>query len=192
MAAENNVTVAICSTPANWFHLLRRQGLSKVRRPLVAFTPKSLLRLKAAVSQLDDFTTGTFQRVIPDATADPAKVERVVLCTGKVYYDLLAARTKDNREDIALVRVEQLYPLPADEARAEVARFPDAELMWAQEEPANQGSWPFIALNLPQELDGRLLKHATRPASASPAVGSSSVHAQQQAELVAKALGERR
>ncbi len=189
MAAENNMNIAMCSTPASYFHLLRRQGLSAVRRPLIAFTPKSLLRLKAAVSQLEDFTTGTFQPVIGDAHADPAQVRRVVLCSGKVYYDLDAARRSGERSDIAIVRVEQLYPLPAEEILAEVSRFPDAELYWAQEEPANQGAWAFISLNLPQRLDGRLLRAATRPASASPAVGSASVHAAQQAALVADALG---
>ncbi|MEP6851961.1 MAG: multifunctional oxoglutarate decarboxylase/oxoglutarate dehydrogenase thiamine pyrophosphate-binding subunit/dihydrolipoyllysine-residue succinyltransferase subunit [bacterium] len=189
LAAENNMTIAAPSTPASYFHLLRRQGLSDVRRPLVVFTPKSLLRLKAAVSALDDFTTGTFEPVIADASADAAAVRRVVLCSGKVYYDLAAARAKENRSDVALVRVEQLYPLPADRIAAQVARYPRAELLWAQEEPANQGAWPFIALNLPAQLDDRLLHHAARPASASPAVGSASVHATQQAELVAAALG---
>jgi 2-oxoglutarate decarboxylase len=189
MAAENNMNIAICSTPANYFHLLRRQGLSDVRRPLIAFTPKSLLRLKAAVSQLEDFTTGGFQPVIGDHSVDPGTVRRVVLCSGKVYYDLLAGRQKAGRDDVALVRVEQLYPLPADEIGAELGRFPNAELLWAQEEPVNQGVWPFIGLNLPVRLDGRLLQHAARPASASPAVGSASVHATQQAELVATALG---
>nr|MDQ6937293.1 thiamine pyrophosphate-dependent enzyme [Actinomycetota bacterium] len=191
LAAENNMTIAVPSTPASYFHLLRRQGLSDVRRPLVAFTPKSLLRLKAAVSQLEDFTSGTFAPVIGDVTADPAAVRRVVLCSGKVYYDLAAARAKESRTDVALVRVEQLYPLPADGIAAEIGRFPDAELLWAQEEPSNQGAWAFIALNLPGRLDGRLLRFAARPASASPAVGSASVHATQQAELVATALGAR-
>ncbi|SOD73265.1 2-oxoglutarate dehydrogenase E1 component [Jatrophihabitans sp. GAS493] len=187
LSAENNMTVAICSTPANYFHLLRRQGLSPVRRPLVAFTPKSLLRLKAAVSQLDDFTNGSFQPVIGDSTVDPAAVRRVVLCSGKVYYDLVAAR--EARQDVAIVRVEQLYPLPADEIRAELARYGDVELIWAQEEPANQGAWPFIALNLPEHLDGRRLGRASRKASASPAVGSSRVHEAQQHDVVASALG---
>ncbi|MDT4945048.1 MAG: multifunctional 2-oxoglutarate metabolism enzyme, partial [Pseudonocardiales bacterium] len=188
MAAENNMTVAMCSTPANYFHLLRRQGLSPVRRPLIAFTPKSLLRLKAAVSEIEDFTEGAFQPVIPDGAADPAAVRRVLLCSGKVYYDLAAARVEQNRADVAIVRVEQLYPLPADQLRAELGRFPDAELVWVQEEPANQGAWPFIALNLPEHLDGRPLKRASRRASASPAVGSQRVHEAQQREVVATAF----
>ncbi|HEX9230505.1 MAG TPA: thiamine pyrophosphate-dependent enzyme, partial [Jatrophihabitantaceae bacterium] len=188
LAAENNMTVAICSSPANYFHLLRRQGLSPVRRPLVAFTPKSLLRLKSAVSQLDDFTTGTFRPVIDDNPPDPSAVRRVLLCSGKIYYDLIAARTEQQRGDIAIVRVEQLYPLPADEIRVELARYPAAQIVWVQEEPANQGPWPFMALNLPEHLDGRPLLRASRRASASPAVGSHSVHEAQQREVVATAF----
>ena len=187
MAAENNITVAMCSTPANYFHLLRRQALSPVHRPLVAFTPKSLLRLKAAVSQLADFTDTDFATVIGDAAVDPAGVRRVVLCAGKVYYDLLAAR--GDRADVAIVRVEQLYPLPADRIRAEIDRYPNAEVVWAQEEPTNQGAWGFMALNLPEHLDGRPLLRVARDASASPAVGSASVHQAQQQALVASALG---
>ena len=188
LAAENNMTVAMCSSPANYFHLLRRQGLSPVRRPLIAFTPKSLLRLKAAVSEIDDFTTGTFQPVLGDPDADPGAVRRVLLCSGKVYYDLAAARKEQDRHDIAIVRVEQLYPLPVEELRAELGRFPDAELVWVQEEPANQGGWPFMALNLPEHLGDRALLRVSRKASASPAVGSVRIHEAQQREIVAAAL----
>ena len=183
------MTIAMCSSPANYFHLLRRQGLSPVRRPLIAFTPKSLLRLKAAVSEIDDFTSGTFQPVLPDHTVDAAGVRRVLLCSGKIYYDLIAERAKSGRDDVAIVRVEQLYPLPADEIKAELARFPGVEVVWVQEEPANQGGWPFMALNLPEHLDGRPLLRASRKASASPAVGSHAVHEAQQAEVVATAFG---
>jgi 2-oxoglutarate dehydrogenase complex dehydrogenase (E1) component-like enzyme len=189
LAAENNMTIAMCSNPANYFHLLRRQALSPVRRPLIAFTPKSLLRLKAAVSDLDSFTSGTFQQVIPDNHADANGVRRVLLCSGKVYYDLIAARAEQQRNDIAIVRVEQLYPLPADEIVAQLARYPQADVVWVQEEPANQGAWPFIALNLPEHLGGRPLARASRRASASPAVGSLSVHEAQQREVVAAAFG---
>jgi 2-oxoglutarate decarboxylase len=188
LAAENNMTVAICSTPASYFHLLRRQGLSPVHRPLIAFTPKSLLRTKAAVSEIEDFTTGSFQPVLGDPEADPSTVRRVLLCSGKVYYDLAAARTGQDRRDVAIVRLEQLYPLPVDAVRAELGRFPDAELVWVQEEPANQGSWPFIALNLPEHLDGRQLLRVSRRASASPAVGSARIHEAQQREIVAGAF----
>ncbi|MDP9093923.1 MAG: multifunctional oxoglutarate decarboxylase/oxoglutarate dehydrogenase thiamine pyrophosphate-binding subunit/dihydrolipoyllysine-residue succinyltransferase subunit [Actinomycetota bacterium] len=188
LSAENNMTVAMCSTPANYFHLLRRQGLSPVRRPLIAFTPKSLLRLKAATSEIEDFTNGGFQPVIDDGSVDPANVRRVLLCSGKVYYDLQAARGEHDRADIAIVAVEQLYPLPVDELRAQLSRFPDAEVVWVQEEPANQGAWPFMALNLPDHLGGRALRRVSRRASASPAVGSHSVHETQQAEIVAAAF----
>jgi 2-oxoglutarate dehydrogenase E1 component len=189
LAAENNMTVAMCSTPANYFHLLRRQGLSPVRRPLVAFTPKSLLRLKAAVSDLAEFTEGGFQPVMGDPAADPAAVRRVLICSGKVYYDLAAERADKERRDVAILRMEQLYPLPAAELAAELGRYPDAELVWVQEEPANQGAWPFLALNLPEHLGGRTLARVSRRASASPAVGSLSVHERQQREIVAAAFG---
>ena len=188
LAAERNMTVAMCSTPANYFHLLRRQGLSAIRRPLIAFTPKSLLRLKSAVSELDDFTTGSFRPVIDD-TVDPAGVRRVLLCSGKIYYDLAAERQKQGRSDVALLRVEQLHPLPADEIVAALRRYPQAELVWTQEEPANQGAWSFIALNLPEHLGGRPLLRASRMPSASPAVGSTSVHEAEQHQVIATALG---
>jgi 2-oxoglutarate dehydrogenase complex dehydrogenase (E1) component-like enzyme len=186
LAAENNMTVAICSSPANYFHLLRRQALSPVRRPLIAFTPKSLLRLKAAVSQVEDFTSGSFAPVLGDPNAG-SSVRRVLLCSGKIYYDLVAARKENGRDDVAILRVEQLYPLPVDELRAELGRYPDTEVVWVQEEPANQGGYPFIALNLPEHLDGRPLLRVTRRASASPAVGSQAVHEAQQREVVAGA-----
>jgi 2-oxoglutarate dehydrogenase E1 component len=193
LAAENNMTIAMCSSPANYFHLLRRQALSDIRRPLIAFTPKSLLRLKAAVSQLDEFSSGSFRPVIGDDTVDPAGVTRVVLSSGKIYYDLLAARTAADRSDVALVRIEQLYPLPGEDIATELAKYPNAQLIWAQEEPANQGGYPFIALNLPEQLaakgDARPIYRASRKASASPAVGSASIHEAQQREVVATALG---
>jgi multifunctional 2-oxoglutarate metabolism enzyme len=188
LCAENNMTVAICSTPANYFHLLRRQALSPVRRPLIAFTPKSLLRLKAAVSQVDEFTEGHFDPVIGDSSVDPANVRRVLLCSGRVYYDLGAERTAQSRKDVAIVRVEQLYPLPAEAIRAELDRYPDAETVWVQEEPANQGAWPFMALNLPEHLAGRPLLRISRRPAASPAVGSIRVHEVQQHEIVASAV----
>jgi 2-oxoglutarate dehydrogenase complex dehydrogenase (E1) component-like enzyme len=188
LAAENNMTIAMCSTPANYFHLLRRQGLSPVRRPLIAFTPKSLLRLKAAVSELDDFTTGGFQPVLPDTSVDAAGVRRVLLCAGKVYYDLVAERERAGRNDVAIVRLEQLYPLPVEDLQAALAGYPGVEVVWVQEEPANQGGWPFMAINLPEHLEGRPLLRASRKASASPAVGSVAVHEAQQREVVGTAF----
>jgi len=188
LCAENNMTVATCSTPANYFHLLRRQALSPVRRPLIAFTPKSLLRHKAAVSQIDDFTDGQFNPVLGDSTVDPASVRRVLLCSGRIYYDLAAVRAQQSRTDVAIARVEQLYPLPAEAIRAELDRYPDAEIVWVQEEPANQGAWPFMALNLPEHLGGRPLLRVSRRAAASPAVGSTQVHETQQREVLATAF----
>jgi 2-oxoglutarate dehydrogenase complex dehydrogenase (E1) component-like enzyme len=127
--------------------------------------------------------------VIGDASVDPAQVRRVLLCSGKIYYDLIAARAEHNRFDVAIAAVEQLYPLPVGELREELGRFPNAQVVWVQEEPANQGAWPFMALNLPEHLDGRALLRVSRRASASPAVGSHGVHEAQQREVVATAFG---
>jgi 2-oxoglutarate dehydrogenase E1 component len=193
MCAENNMTVALPSTPASHFHLLRRQAYGKPRRPLVVFTPKSMLRLKAAASAVEDFTTGTFRTVIPDVPTeqgrlDPRQVDRVLMCSGKVYYDLVAERAKREDTRTAVVRFEQLYPLDAGAVLQAIAPFPDAQLVWVQEEPANQGPWPFIALNLPEHLGGRPLLRVSRPASASPAAGSSKKHQAEQATLVAQSF----
>ena len=190
MCAENNITVALPSTPASHFHLLRRQAYAQPRRPLVVFTPKSMLRLKAAQSPAEDFTTGsTFRTVIPEGPElRSADVDRVLLCSGKVYWDLLAERTRRGDTRTAIVRLEQLYPLDAPAVLDAVDRFPNAQLVWVQEEPANQGPWPFIALNLPEHLGGRPLLRVSRPASASPAAGSSKKHAAEQASLVSQSF----
>ncbi|WP_233492412.1 multifunctional oxoglutarate decarboxylase/oxoglutarate dehydrogenase thiamine pyrophosphate-binding subunit/dihydrolipoyllysine-residue succinyltransferase subunit [Blastococcus sp. TF02A-30] len=196
LCAENNMTVANCTTPANHFHLLRRQALSDVHRPLVVFTPKSLLRAKVAVSQLEDFTEQGFRPVLPDPGVggeplDAAAVRRVLLCSGKVAYDLMAQRENEGTADTAIVRVEQLYPLPAEQIRAELAKYPNAaDLVWVQEEPANMGAWQFMAINLPEHLDGRTLRRVSRRASASPAVGSAKVHDVEQRQLVAEAFSD--
>jgi multifunctional 2-oxoglutarate metabolism enzyme len=186
LCAEDNMTVAQPSTPASHFHLLRLQALSEPKRPLVVFTPKSMLRLKAASSSAEDFTSGRFQPVLPDPTLpDPAAVRRVLLCSGKVAWDLFARRAKDSRTDVVVLRLEQLYPLPAEELLAALGAFPDdAELVWVQDEPANQGPWPFVALNLPEHLGGRALRRISRVASASPAVGSAKVHDVEQQTLL--------
>lgn len=193
MCAEDNMTVAYPSTPASYFHLLRRQAYARPRRPLIVFTPKSMLRLKAASSMPGDFTEGTFRPVLPDrASFDTAGVTRVLLASGKVVYDLEAARDKAGDTSTAIVRVEQLAPLPAKEIAAELAKYPAADVVWVQDEPNNQGAWPFIALNLPQALAGlgetRQLRVVSRKASASPATGSSKRHAEQQAELITAAF----
>jgi 2-oxoglutarate dehydrogenase E1 component len=183
------MTVALPSTPANYFHLLRRQALGPVRRPLVVFTPKSILRLKAATSRLDELTSGHWRPVIDDELASPESVRRVVLCGGKVYYDLAAARRKRGAEGVALVRVEQLYPLPVDEIAAVASRYAGAaEVAWVQEEPANMGAWTHVALNLPGHLGDLQLRRISRPASASPSAGSATVHEVEQTALIDAAL----
>jgi multifunctional 2-oxoglutarate metabolism enzyme len=190
MAAERNMTIARPSTPANHFHLLRRQAYARPRRPLVVFTPKAMLRLRDATSAVEDFTNGRFQPVIDDRQVqDDGAVTRVLLHSGKVHYDLKAELAKRGRSDIALVRVEQLYPLPIDEINAAVDRYPNAELVWVQEEPLNQGSWPFIHLALPRHLHGRTLKVVGRAASASPATGSAKRSAQELTAILESALG---
>ncbi|WP_167760914.1 multifunctional oxoglutarate decarboxylase/oxoglutarate dehydrogenase thiamine pyrophosphate-binding subunit/dihydrolipoyllysine-residue succinyltransferase subunit [Geodermatophilus sp. DF01-2] len=197
LSAENNMTVANCTTPGNYFHLLRRQALSDVHRPLVVFTPKSLLRAKAAVSPVADFTDEAFRPVLPDPGVggeplDEGAVRRVLLCSGKVAYDLFAAREAEGRADTAVVRVEQLYPLPAEEIVQQLERYPDAtDVVWVQEEPANMGAWQFMAVNLPEQLPtGRSLRRVSRRASASPAVGSAKVHEVEQKQLVAQAFAD--
>jgi 2-oxoglutarate dehydrogenase E1 component len=192
LCAQDNMTVVYPTTPANYFHLLRWQVLSQRGKPLVVFTPKSLLRLKAATSAVDQITEGSFQPVIGETSADidPAKVRKVVLTSGKVYYEALAARKAAGVDDTALVRVERLYPLPVDEIKAELAKYPaDAELVWLQEEPANMGAWPFIALKLPPHLDGRQLNRVSRRAASSPAVGSAKLHQAEQEALLARVFG---
>ncbi|HEV2240707.1 MAG TPA: multifunctional oxoglutarate decarboxylase/oxoglutarate dehydrogenase thiamine pyrophosphate-binding subunit/dihydrolipoyllysine-residue succinyltransferase subunit, partial [Streptosporangiaceae bacterium] len=189
LCAQNNMTVAVPSTPANYFHLLRWQVLSGRVKPLIALTPKSMLRLKAATSAVADFTAGSFRPVIGEhETLDPSAVRRVLLCSGKVYYDLAAKRAADGLGDIAIVRAERLYPLPGDELAAEVGRYPAAEqVVWVQEEPANMGAWPYMALRLPGIL-GRPVELVSPPASSAPAVGSAKGHAAEQARLVETAV----
>jgi 2-oxoglutarate dehydrogenase E1 component len=191
LCAQNNMTVAYPTLPSNYFHLLRWQALSPLHRPLVVFTPKSMLRLRAAASAVDEFTTGTFRPVIADQELDPKNVRRVLLCSGKVYYDLLAGRQKRNLADTAIIRVERLYPLPVQEIVDALSAFPNLrDLRWVQEEPANQGPWPFMALNLPEHLGNHLLYRVSRPASSSPACGSAAVHEAEQQALVEQAFAD--
>jgi len=185
LCAQDNMTVALPSTPASYFHLLRWQALSDVLKPLIVFTPKSLLRLKAAVSRTAEFTSGSFAPVLADPEpADPAGVRRVLLCSGKIYYDLADRRRAAGATDTALIRVERLYPLPVPELTAEIARYPAAaEVVWVQEEPANMGAWPFMAMHLPGVL-GRRLGVVSRRASSAPASGSARAHAAEQAAIL--------
>ncbi|WP_329270997.1 multifunctional oxoglutarate decarboxylase/oxoglutarate dehydrogenase thiamine pyrophosphate-binding subunit/dihydrolipoyllysine-residue succinyltransferase subunit [Streptomyces sp. NBC_01451] len=194
LCAQNNMMVAQPTLPSNYFHLLRWQVHNPHHKPLVVFTPKSMLRLKAAASKTEEFTTGSFRPVIGDESAAPADVRKVVFCAGKVYYDLEAERKKRGITDTAIIRIERLYPLPGAELQAEIAKYPNAEkYLWAQEEPANQGAWPFIALNLIDHLDlavgadiphGERLRRISRPAGSSPAVGSAKRHQAEQEQLV--------
>jgi 2-oxoglutarate dehydrogenase E1 component len=191
VAAEDNIQVCNLTTPAQFFHVLRRQVKRLWRKPLVVFTPKSLLRSAEAMSTLDDLAGGSFQRVIPDAVVDPAKVKRILLCSGKVYYDLAAERRKRKRDDVAIVRLEQLYPL-SDALTQTLARYnAGTPLVWVQEEPRNMGPWYF--LNAHKEdlsADRHPVTLVSREESASPATGSTAAHALEQAMLVAQAFGD--
>ncbi|MFI7703286.1 multifunctional oxoglutarate decarboxylase/oxoglutarate dehydrogenase thiamine pyrophosphate-binding subunit/dihydrolipoyllysine-residue succinyltransferase subunit [Nonomuraea sp. NPDC049480] len=193
VCALDNMTVAQPTTPANYFHLLRWQVESQRHRPLVVFTPKWLLRHKAATSKASDFTSGTFQPVLSDTTVDPAKVTKVVLCSGKLYYELAAQRDKLGRGDVALVRLERLYPFPAEELAAELGRYSgQAELVWAQDEPVNMGPWPYLTLKLaedPQTLGGRPLRRVSRTPNSSPATGSHHGHDTELEEIFHQVYG---
>ncbi len=184
MCAEDNMTIAIPSTPASYFHLLRWQALSRMIRPLIIFTPKSLLRAKAASSPLADFTSGTFKAVIGDQQINADRARKVIMCSGKIYYELAAERDRREADDIAIVRIERPYPLPVRTLPEELSRYPDsAEFLWVQEEPANQGAWQFISMNYPQILQ-QIIVPVTRPASSSPAVGSHSRHDREQRTII--------
>ncbi|WP_149362002.1 multifunctional oxoglutarate decarboxylase/oxoglutarate dehydrogenase thiamine pyrophosphate-binding subunit/dihydrolipoyllysine-residue succinyltransferase subunit [Lolliginicoccus suaedae] len=193
LCAEGSMTVAVPSTPANYFHLLRRHANAGVHRPLVVFTPKSMLRNKAVVSPIEDFTEGKFRSVIDDPTLEGTsedqrkKVTRILLCSGKLYYELAARKEKEQREDIAVVRVEQLYPVPRHRLREAIANYPNVkEFRWVQEEPANQGAWPFFGLNLPEILPDvfPMLKRVSRRPMSAPSSGSAKVHAVEQQQLI--------
>ncbi|GLE56304.1 putative 2-oxoglutarate dehydrogenase SucA [Mycobacteroides chelonae] len=195
LCAEGSMTVAMPSTPANYFHLLRRHALDGITRPMVVFTPKSMLRNKAAVSDIKDFTDRKFRSVLEEANyedgvGDRSKVRRILLTSGKLYYDLLARKTADNRDDVAIVRIEQLYPIPRYRLEETLSRYPDgAQYIWVQEEPANQGAWPTFGLNLP-EVVPRLagLTKISRRAMSAPSSGSSKVHAVEQQEIIDEAF----
>ncbi|MFD2399192.1 multifunctional oxoglutarate decarboxylase/oxoglutarate dehydrogenase thiamine pyrophosphate-binding subunit/dihydrolipoyllysine-residue succinyltransferase subunit [Prauserella oleivorans] len=192
LCAEGSMTVAVPSTPANYFHLLRRHALDGVNRPLIVFTPKSMLRNKAATSAVEDFTGDSkFMSVIDDSTVDPAKARKVLLTSGKLYWELVAERTKREIDDVAIVRIEQYYPLPKRKLTAALERYSNAgEVVWVQEEPENQGAWPFFGLNLPRkfpELFSNLQVVARRPMAA-PSAGSSKVHEVEQKALITRAF----
>jgi 2-oxoglutarate dehydrogenase E1 component len=205
MCAEDNMQVANCTTPANYFHILRRQLKREIRKPLILMTPKSLLRHKRATSRLDEMAPGTsFHRLLWDDAqylkgekiklVEDNKIRRVVLCSGKVYYDLYEEREKRGIDDIYLLRVEQLYPFPTKALVQELSRFKQAEMVWCQEEPRNMGAWFFVDTFLRWVLENIGAKHknpryAGRPASASTAVGQMSKHLAQVKQLLDEALG---
>ena len=187
--AEINIQVAQPSTPAQYFHVLRRQMLRPFRVPLILMTPKGLLRHAACVSPLEDFTRGGFEEVLDDPS-QPSNPERVVLVSGRLYYDLLDRRASEGLEDrVALVRVEQFYPIPARQLQQVLPRYGDASWVWAQEEPRNRGGWSFMRLMMDELHPGRPLAYAGRPASASPATGSATEHRREQEALLSTALG---
>jgi 2-oxoglutarate dehydrogenase E1 component len=194
LCAEDNLQVANCTTPANYFHVLRRQMHRAFRKPLVIMTPKSLLRHKRAVSTLGDFTDGSsFHRCLDDLLPlDDNDITRLVLCTGKVYYDLLEAREKSGQTDTYVLRVEQLYPFPADVLTHYAARFHNLKtLVWAQEEPKNAGAWSFVQ-PLIEAAFGVAPVYAGRAAAAATATGLMRRHNAEQGKLVAEALGASR
>ncbi|WP_243859252.1 multifunctional oxoglutarate decarboxylase/oxoglutarate dehydrogenase thiamine pyrophosphate-binding subunit/dihydrolipoyllysine-residue succinyltransferase subunit [Amycolatopsis arida] len=193
LCAEGSMTVSVPSTPANYFHLLRRHALDGVNRPLVVFTPKRLLRDKNVKSSVEEFTDQSkFLSVIDDAEVDPGTVRKVLLTSGKLYWELAAEREKRGVDDVALVRVEQYYPLPKKKLLAAVERYANArEIMWAQEEPENQGAWPFFGLHLPRKFPDVFaeLQVAARRPMAAPSAGSSKVHEVEQKAIIDRALG---
>ena len=192
LCAEQNMTVAQPSTPASYFHLLRWHMKNPARRPLIVFEPKSMLRLKAAASGLKDFTTGTFKPFIPDDKV--VNATRLIFTSGKVYYDLIAEREKLGEHSTSIARVEQLYPLPIEEMIAEAKKHPKATLLWVQDEPANQGPWPYIALTASEafvaheELSGRSIRRVSRRATASPATGNHHLHEEEEKALMTEAF----
>ncbi len=195
--AEGSMTIAMPSTPANYFHLLRRHALDGIHRPLIVFTPKSMLRNKAAVSDIRDFTEQKFRSVIEEPTytdgdGDRNQAKRMLLCSGKLYYELAARKKKDQRDDVAIVRVEQLAPLPRRRLAETLDRYPNVEqYFWVQEEPANQGAWPTFGLTLPEVLPEKLtgITRISRRAMSAPSSGSSKVHAVEQQEIIDEAFG---
>jgi 2-oxoglutarate dehydrogenase E1 component len=191
LCAESNMQVCVPSTPAQMFHMLRRQMLQPFRKPLIVMTPKSLLRHDLSVSSLEDLTRGGFARVIGESDELPAQgVRRVVFCSGRIYFDLLKARRQDAIRDVALVRIEQLYPFPAEEYQLALARYPNLrEVVWCQEEPQNQGAWYQIRHRLQEPLgQRRLVLYAGRASAAAPATGIGKIHEAEQQAIIHAAL----
>lgn len=193
LSVEDNIQVVYPTTPAQYFHCLRRQALRSWRKPLVVMTPKSLLRHPKVVSSLEEFSHGSFQRILPDALSRPAEgVRRILLCTGKIYFELEEHRAEAQREDVAILRLEQLYPLRSEQFEAALSPYRDGTpIVWVQEEPANMGAWNYLKIHFGENLLGRFpLKAVARAASATPATGSHKRHKQEQAEIIKRAFLE--
>ena len=196
LAADTNMQIVQPTTASQIFHVLRRQQIRDLRKPLVIMTPKSLLRNKDATSPLSEFIKGGFQTVIPEnneAVIKKAdKVKRVICCSGKVYYDLVKKREEKGADDVAIIRVEQLYPFPHKAFGAEIKKYPNAtDIVWCQDEPQNQGAWFFVQHQIHENmLDGQKLGYAGRAASASPAVGYAHLHQDQQKALIEAAFAK--
>jgi 2-oxoglutarate dehydrogenase E1 component len=191
LCAEDNMQVCNLSTPAQLFHALRRQIVRKWRKPLVVMTPKSLLRTRESFSPLAELYEGGFQRMIDDPTTTPQQITRVMLCSGKVYYDLLAARAKRQRDDVAIIRVEQIYPFPRAGLAAALERYPNAKQMrWVPEEPKNMGAWTFVRPRLEALMGDHREppRFVGRTASASPATGSPESHHFEQEQIMEEAF----
>ncbi|WP_161889010.1 2-oxoglutarate dehydrogenase E1 component [Pontibacter russatus] len=184
LAAEHNIFVTYITTPANFFHLMRRQLALPFRKPVINMSPKSLLRHPLVSSPVEDFTSGSFREVIGDSYADTTSVKKVLLCTGKVYFDLLEEQQRNNRRDVALIRLEQLAPFPKVQLAAELEKYPGAKIYWVQEEPENMGAWTFILRLMRRQVEDVI----SRKASASPATGYNKVHAKEQQEIIARAF----
>lgn len=192
MAAEDNIQVVQPTTPAQYFHLLRRQVIRKWRKPLVVLTPKSLLRHPKCISPLEILASGSFKKILPDRKVKLKNAKRVLLCTGKVYFDLLTARAEKNADDVAIMRIEQLYPLSTDELLESMKGLPDGtDVVWVQEEPTNMGAWPYLKLNYVDELREKFRVHrVSRVESASPSTGSMAAHKLEQADLMEESFGD--
>ena len=193
LAAEDNLQIVNPTTPAQFFHCLRRQALRYWRKPLIVMTPKSLLRHPKAISSLDELVEGRFQTILTDTTISPGAAKRVLLCTGKIYYDLLEHREESKRDDVAIVRMEQLYPLHDRTLTRALQPYADGTpVFWVQEEPANMGAWHFLTINFGQKLLARFpFAGISRPVSATPATGSAKRHKQEQTEIIQRAFGEK-
>ena len=191
MAADDNYQICQPSTPAQIYHLLRRQTLRKWKKPLVVMTPKSLFRLAACTSTLEECATGKFQPIIPDTTVpDPEKVNRILMCSGRVYYDLIKKREAEKRDDMAILRLEELYPLHKTALHDLLSVYPEGTpVVWVQDEPENMGAWWFLRIHYGERLFNKYpFSCVSRPPSASPATGSHSAHEREQTKLLAEAF----